>query len=197
MRDKWYGDNRDLAKWGVLVELSSRFRCSHILQVLYYRSSLWASIEIDGEEIGLCPDVIRHFRDSSTVARLCNLLTIEVISEEFRDRKKYLQSVCTKIQTRKHQPSIIFLDPDTGLQPAGKAGLEHVLCTELLEIWNCLKCGDILVFYQHRTNRKGTEWIGPKKEQFERSLVVEPGAAKVASAPKIANDVAFFYLEKP
>ncbi len=37
MRDKFYGDNRDIVKWGVLPELSERYKCAEILQVLYYR----------------------------------------------------------------------------------------------------------------------------------------------------------------
>lgn len=197
MRDKWYGDNRDLVKWGVLLELSRRFGCSHILQVLYYRSGMWASIQVDGEEVELCPDVISHFRDVSASTRLHNSLTIEVISDEMRDRKNYLQLVCNRIDARKLQPGIVFLDPDTGLQPAGKAGLEHVLDAELQDIWKYLKSDDILVFYQHKTNRNGTEWVTPKKEQFEHALNVQLGLAKVAYAPKIANDVVFFYIKKP
>lgn len=196
MRDKWYGDNRDLVKWGVLLELSRGFGCSHILQVLYYRLGAWASIQVDGQEIELCPDVIRHFRDVSGITRLRNSLMIEVVTDEFQDRKSYLKSVCLKISSRKLQPGIIFLDPDTGLQPAGKAGFEHVLNNELLDIWKCLKSGDVLVFYQHKTNRNGTEWVIPKKEQFEDALQVKRGSAKIASAPNIANDVVFFYIAK-
>jgi hypothetical protein len=37
MRDIWYGDRRDLVKWGVLVELAARHDARHILQVLYPR----------------------------------------------------------------------------------------------------------------------------------------------------------------
>jgi len=37
MRDKWYADNRDLVKWGVLLTLAERHAAKHILQVLYYR----------------------------------------------------------------------------------------------------------------------------------------------------------------
>jgi hypothetical protein len=38
MRDKWYVDNRDLVKWGILLRLAERYAAKHILQVLYYRA---------------------------------------------------------------------------------------------------------------------------------------------------------------
>ena len=62
MRDTWYSDNRDLLKWGVLLTLAERFAAKHILQVLYYRSTDWAGIELDGEQVPLPPAVIQHFR---------------------------------------------------------------------------------------------------------------------------------------
>ena len=55
---------------------------------------------------------------------------------------------------------------------------------------------DILVFYQHRTNRNGQEWIDPKRIQFEDALGLPHGNAKIAHGAKIANDVVFFYSRK-
>ena len=100
-----------------------------------------------------------------------------------------------RIRLREHVPGIVFLDPDTGLQPR-VAGPEHVLESELAEIWHALLPGDVMVFYQHQTNRKGTPWIEPKKAQFERVLGVRQGSAKLARAAGIARDVAFFFIEK-
>ncbi|WP_157844579.1 hypothetical protein [Dehalococcoides mccartyi] len=33
MKDKWYGDKRDLVKWGVLLTLAKMFSARRILQV--------------------------------------------------------------------------------------------------------------------------------------------------------------------
>jgi len=62
MRDKWYADNRDLVKWGVLLTLAERYAATHILQVLYYRPTEWAQLELDGEQAPLPAAVIRHSR---------------------------------------------------------------------------------------------------------------------------------------
>ena len=37
MRDKYYADNRDLVKWGVLLTLAEQHAARHILQVMYYQ----------------------------------------------------------------------------------------------------------------------------------------------------------------
>ena len=54
----------------------------------------------------------------------------------------------------------------------------------------------MLVLYQHQTNRDGTNWVDPKRLQFEKALLVPKETAKLAFAPRIASDVAFFYIEK-
>ena len=195
MRDKWHGDNRDLVKWGVLLELANRYQARHILQVLYQRSSTWERLEIDGEQVELPAAVVQHFRNAASVSAMQSSARVEVVSETFGDRSDYLQIVLQRIRLRKEFPGIVFLDPDTGLTPRF-AKPEHVLESELAEIWETLGPKDIMVFYQHKTNRSSIPWIEPKKAQFERALCVREGRAKLASAPGIAPDVAFFYIEK-
>ena len=195
MRDQFYGDNRDLVKWGVLLELARRYRAKHILQVLYLRPSSWGRLEINDERVELAPAVVQHFRNTASVSTIQCPAEIEVISENFGSRTDYLGTLLQRIRLRTQLPGIVFLDPDTGLEPHN-AGPEHVLESELTEIWHALSSGDILAFYQHQTNRDGTPWIEPKKAQFERALGVNRGSAKIGRAAEIARDVAFFFIEK-
>jgi len=90
----------------------------------------------------------------------------------------------------------VFLDPDTGLEPS-KPDFKHTVESELAGIWSRMQKGDVLVFYQHRTNRNGTPWIKPKLSQFERALGLPPGMTKLARGPALASDVVFFYVQKP
>jgi hypothetical protein len=195
MRDKWYGDNRDLVKWGVLLELSKRFKCSQILQVLYFRPGKWATIQIDGEEVSLAREIILHFRNTSSISTMGSNVRIDVIADEFQNRNEYHQVVSKKIQSRDSSPGIVFLDPDTGLEPMGRPGPEHVLDSELKVIWKLLRPQDVLVLYQHQTNRNGSDWINPKRRQFEKAIE-NPGVAGLAYGPQIARDVAFFFMRK-
>jgi hypothetical protein len=195
MRDKWYADNRDLVKWGVLLTLAQRHAARHILQVLYFRPSEWAQLELDGEQIPLPDAVIRHFRRAAAASAIEASAPIEILAEPFEDRDEYHRVVIERIRSRSATPGIVFLDPDTGLE-SGAPSLDHVLGRELSDMWAELKAGDVLLFYQHQTNRNGQPWIAPKKEQFERAIGLPIGAAKVARSVPIARDVAFFYVQK-
>jgi hypothetical protein len=123
MQHQWYGDRRDLVKWGTLLELARGLGLKHILQVLYFRANEWDPIEVNGKETHISSDVIRHFRNSISVENICRDVSVEVLAEEFCDRQKYLQSAELRICGRKTRPGIIFLDPDTGLEPeSGRFG---------------------------------------------------------------------------
>ncbi len=195
MRDKWYADNRDLVKWGVLLTLAERHAATHILQVLYYRPTKWAYLEVDGEDVPVPAAVIRHFRRTSAVSAINAPVPIEVVADTFENREEYHRVVVHCICRRSTTPGIVFLDPDTGLVSRTPT-LDHVLDSELSTLWAELKAGDVLVFYQHQTNRNGQPWIPPKKEQFERAIGLPVGTAKQALAGKIAKDVVFFYARK-
>jgi hypothetical protein len=196
MRDAWYGDNRDVVKWGVLVRLADRFGAKHILQVLYHRTTRWGLINFDdapSAEVPKC--VIDHFRDCRGVARLTAPATVEIICEPFEARETYHQLVLDRIRSRRDVPGLVFLDPDTGLQPASP-NLNHVLENEVVDIWEHLTLGDVLVLYQHQTNRNGDPWIPAKRQQLERALALAPDSVHVAKADTIARDVVLFYKQK-
>jgi hypothetical protein len=152
MQDQWYGDKRDLVKWGTLLELARIYQVKEILQVLYHRSNTWYPIEVDGKLVRISDEVIQHFRDSKSIVNLKSPVAIEVLDEKFADRKRYLQSVIGKLQYKKEIKKIVFLDPDTGIEPAGKPSLKHVLESELKMIWDSLSQEDVLVFYCQREN---------------------------------------------
>jgi hypothetical protein len=197
MKDEWYGDKRDLVKWGSLLLLAEQHRLSRILQVAYYRSSTWASLEIDGVEHALPASVVAHFRDVRSVRRLSGGVQIDVVDVPLEcGRTEYIKAVVSAA-TSARERKLVFLDPDTGLEPArGKGGPTHVLEQELQAIWTCLRPHDILALYQHQTNRNGTPWLEPKRRQFEIALSLSPGSAKVARAPEIARDVALIYISR-
>ena len=196
MRDQWYGDKRDLVKWGVLLNLARDHAAHRILQIIYFRPSAWAPLEIEGRERPIPEAGLRHFRDVRNIRNLSADPRIDVLETPFVDRRKYSEAVLEAI-ARRHEAEacVVFLDPDTGLEPR-TAGFEHVLASELTEIWQHMLPGDVLVFYQHQTNRNATPWIQPKREQFEKALGLSPGTAKVATGMAIARDVAFFYCRK-
>jgi len=196
MQDKFYGDNRDLVKWAVLHRLAEIYEARRILQIAFYRSSEFERILIDGKEHDIPEEVIAHFRDLRKVERINSEIQVTVFDELFKDRNSYLGSVSAFLYKFSDERCVIFLDPDTGLQPQNP-NLNHVLESEARFIWKSIRPKDVYVFYQHQTNRNGQPWIEPKRKQLETALGLENNSIKIASAQKIASDVVFYYARKP
>jgi len=195
MRDRFYSDNRDLVKWAVLHRLAETFKADIILQLAYYRRSDFPKVTIDGKEYDIPQEVIAHFRDLRTISNINSTIRVAVFDPLFEDRDTYLNAAKAFLSNFRQQRCVVFLDPDTGLEPQNP-NLDHVLESEAKAIWKETKSGDVYVFYQHQTNRAGRPWIEPKRGQLERALALPEHSIKIAQGPKIAHDVVFFYKQK-
>lgn len=199
MRDKWYSDKRDLVKWSVLLILSARHKADRIIQIAYYNRSDFGEIEIDGEQYPIPDEAISHFRCIGKVTGLTTHPRITVFDSAFEecDRGLYLDAVKSLIASFSEERCIVFLDPDTGLEPNGKADKKHVLNRELRAIWEALPKEWLLVFYQHKINRNDEPWIELKHAQVAKAIGIPLALVKIASGLKVANDVVFFFVTKP
>ena len=117
MRDRWYADHRDLVKWGVLLKLAEKFGCQRILQLAFYRPTEFDQIVLDGEPVDLPAEVIAHFRDIRSAARLTDRVGVTVFDKVFTDRRDYLGSALLLLKAHAATRCVVFLDPDTGLEP--------------------------------------------------------------------------------
>lgn len=195
MRNRWYSDNRDIVKWSILSHLARIAEAKRILQIAYFRHDDFEAIDIDGEQFETPPEVKTHFRDIRKIENLSSHVEINVFDTVFENRETYHLQAKDFINSFAKDKCIVFLDPDTGLEPT-HPNLTHVLEEEIRKIWAIMKSGDILVFYQHQTNRNGTPWIEPKRAQFESAIETPRGSVKIAHGFKLARDVAFFYVKK-
>src|SRR5208283_2688702 len=136
MRDKWYSDNRDLVKWSTLLLIARQHHSKCIFQIAYLRKSNYGKLEIDGKQYEIPMEVISHFRDNHKIIKLIKYPEVVFIDDEFGERADYLESIKRIINNNSDKKScIIFLDPDTGLEPYGRPNHNHVLEKELKEIW--------------------------------------------------------------
>jgi hypothetical protein len=197
MRDKWYGDNRDILKWSALLYIADRFNIRSIAQICYYRESEWPEILIDGTAHVIPEPVRNHFRNVKAARTIrCNI-PLFVFDNVLDSRTTYMNEALKFIDSIHLRPTIIFVDPDTGLQPEkSKPSLEHVLETDLNRIWHTLKSGEVLSVYQHETNKAGKPWIEQKKAQFARSIGIDDQHIGIASSMKLARDVIMMYARK-
>lgn len=198
MRDAWYSDNRDLVKWSVLSILAKRYDAKRVLQIAYYNKSDFGEIAIEGEKHPLPIGVLRHFRNIRNVASLPTPPEVAIFDVPFEEMERdvYHEAVKSFIHAHNDGRSIVFLDPDTGLEPDGKADKKHVLNAEIRSIWDVLPNSWLLVIYQHQTNRAGKPWVEPKRKQFANALEVKLEEVKVAHGGNIATDVVFFFTAK-
>jgi hypothetical protein len=196
VRDRWYADNRDLVKWGVLLRLADMFQAQRILQLAFYRPSDFPPLTIDDKECAIPAEVVAHFRDLRAAGNLGAKVRVTVFDPLYRDRDAHLRAALALLQAFAQERCIAFLDPDTGLEPRGRASLDHVLASEARAIWDGLKPGDVFALYQHQTNKAGKPWIGPKRDQLAEALAVPGESVRVARGDKIAPDVVFFYAQR-
>jgi hypothetical protein len=198
MKDKFYGDNGDLVKWGGIIHLCKVNGMKTVVQVAYYRED---KISFDDEDINLRKVVMEHFerKDILDIKRLGTRtkLDIQVLKKEFKnnkdDRKGYHDEVCKEIK-RLSKKKLVFLDPDKGLKPKKTRTDEHVTPEEVKQIWESLKTGDFLVFYQHKPRFSKNGWKEDCRSDFARRCGLK--GVRMWSADGIAKDVVFYFIEK-
>lgn len=202
MREQWYGDSRDLIKWSVLLRVAEKCGASKILQIAYLRPSLYRPIVLgDYGTLDIPVSVIAHFRSLKSITSISADFSVEVFDQLFVDRDTYLESAIDFISEFDKDRCVVFLDPDTGLQPQTRLSGEHVSSGEVSRIWCSLKAHDMLVLYQHKTNRNGSLWIKEKQVQLAQAIGAEVHQVSVASSYFEVDrdkevDVVFYFVQK-
>ena len=165
MRDRWYGDDRDLVKWGGLLHLARRESVRTILYVAMYRPDVTTEPLLTARgPVALPTEVGRHFRDIDDVQRLARAtgVDIRVHKDQMTDRRAYFAGVATLIQSQA-APILVFLDPDVGLVSEGP-GPEHVASADVSVVFDAMRQGDLLVCYQYARRQK--DWRGRARRAF-------------------------------
>jgi len=194
MRDQWYGDDRDLVKWGGLLHLAHRESMSAILYVAMYRADAATEPLLTGRgPVDLPAEVLRHFRDIDDIQRLARAtgLEITVHKDPMTHRRAYFARVATRIQSQAG-PMLVFLDPDIGLVSEG-AGPEHVASADVSVVFDAMREGDLLVCYQHARRQK--DWRGRARRAFANAPGI-PAFEVEAIRSDLARDVLLLAVKK-
>jgi len=199
MRNEFYGDKRDLVKWGSLLHLAELHNIKLILFAAYLRpdrTSLHLNVSRSRthQTIPLPDTVWRHFRNLHNMHELGRAagITIDIFDDLFQDREDYTRRLIKWIE---HHPNrkIVFLDPDNGLSPQ-HPDLKHVKPDEIAQIHGAMESGDILVLYQHA--RRTKTWLEDTRNEFARAVDADPESIVTIHSPGV-SDVAFFAAAKP
>lgn len=194
MKDTWYGDHRDLVKWGTLVHLARRERVGRIVQVAFLRRGERPPLETARGEVEIPEEVWAHFRDLTSVRGLGRStgLEIETLTRPFEGepRASYGRWAADRLRSDREN-KVVLLDPDTGMEPQ-EARREHVKAAEVRSLWAALVPGDWLVLYQHRW--RDVAWRETASEKFRRACGID--SVEVFAAEGVASDVALFAAKK-
>ena len=195
MRDRWYGDDRDIVKWSAALHLARREEVADVLYAALYRPDHdWPPLATARGPAALPDEVVRHFRDLDDLQRLGARagLRIATVKEPFVDRAAYFRCLCGRVG-RYRGPVLVLLDPDTGLAPDGVAGPEHVTSDEVAAVFTALRPGDLLVCYQHARRQK--DWRGRARRAFANAPGV-PSFDVEALRSDLARDVLLLAVKK-
>lgn len=190
MRDEFVGDDRDLLKWSLVLELAEPER--HILYVPMYRRDARL---LSGEH-AIREDVREFFRKDrvKSVATLAPRRFDVVSWDEYNDseRNEYFGAICQFLSGRAESVQhAVFIDPDTGIQ-SSKPNSKHVRDAQLAMIWSSLRPMDLLIVYQHAPQNRLYNWVKKKTQQFAAAIGIS--AENVQS--KTMLDVCFLWVTK-
>jgi len=74
---------------------------------------------------------------------------------------KRLTDLMRKVQER--SSIVVFLDPDTGIEPKKRAGNEHLNHADIRKVCEHLRAGEKLIVYQHASRTKSWQQIACEK----------------------------------
>jgi hypothetical protein len=205
MRNQWYGDKRDLMKWGTLIHLAGDDPAVRILQVLMMRpdaerdSSLTerkAHVVTPHSMPARVSDYFRRFRHVRDIVHLDT--RIGVYDKPFpgkdqgtcQDRRThYFAATCQWIGRFREKRRVVLVDPDTGIKQERRTW-RHIEPKELHCLYDELNPGDMLILYQHALHRRN--WVRMTLTQFAEAIGVRRGEVRVFQCRKPPCGVALF-----
>lgn len=197
MKNRWYGDPRDLVKWGAVMRIARENRATWIVQIAFLTEDRdMTRIEGSRETAEIERVVFSHFRDVRLIKKLGRKvgIPVHVFGAPFchQERASYMSRAREAIRdARREGPGIVLLDPDTGLSANPRS--EHVSPSEVTGFWRELLPGDWLVLYQHANRTK--DWRTRRCQEL--SLALQGAQVETFASPNGARDVVFFAAEKP
>lgn len=151
-------------------------------------------LETPDGRVLLAAAVWEHFSDLRHIRRLAQATGTRIIvfDEPFDPsrRRDYVSAVVSRLATIE-SPKIVFLDPDTGIEP-GASGPEHVAKADLLAIWAALSAKAILALYQHADH--SSTWRRQRARKMAEACAGSP--VHFIIGPGMAADVAMLWCEK-
>jgi hypothetical protein len=195
VKERWFADDRDLVKWSALLHFARAHALTRIIQVAYARVDERPQVTIGEHTVAVDDVVWTFFRDLQRIQHLGTTtgIPIDVIDDTFdpKNRAAYQQRVMNVLAANRDGSILLFLDPDTGLQPT-RASAEHVARAEVRACWRQLAADDWLALYQHARHDKS--WAEDVRREL--SALCDSVPIDLVRSTEIGKDVALLFARK-
>lgn len=205
MKNQYFGDNRDLFKYDLVLQIIQAGLVNHFTFIPMLtepdgtkhggkidRSQ--AKVGTENKELMIFLDgcVREGKRDIEQLGNFFARYTIKMTTYYGKDRyfshgqrQEYFAQIGDGLLTN----SLVFVDPDIGLE-IKQSGKEHVLYAEVKNLYQRMDSSSILMVYQHFPREDHYEYLHGRSEELEE---------KVAGEEPISiddNEILFFFLTK-
>lgn len=190
MKTKWFGDQRDYVKWSYIHQHARDNTQVLYVPMLTDTPDLYPSIP---------PQIRDFFSRKKHLAQFGELFPgrFQMIEGQYSaaTAAEYFDLVHHNIrQLKTSGPIVIFLDPDTGIQPLTRFDSKHVRLEDMRKIWHPLSHGDALIVYQHAYRKIG--WRQQVTSRLKEERAFADADIQSFCNADVAKDVCFFALTK-
>jgi hypothetical protein len=191
MRKQWFGDTRDYVKWSfVYSEASPNASVCYI--------AMARPDEIKGTVHPTVKGFFDTYKDLGLVGEMFKGRFLALLNDYRKaERIEYFERAEGLItQSQAKGPAIIFIDPDTGIEPPSGGHSKHVCIADLKRLAGLLRSGDKLIVYQHAPIMRKKSWIDDiidrmTEQEWTTDLRITPH-----HDPECASDVCFLKFER-
>jgi hypothetical protein len=191
VRKQWFGDTRDYVKWNfVFSEAQPDYIVCYIAMARPDEISTsinptvrafferYKNLELAGEMfVGRFRSLLREYEKKDAVSY-------------FDDAEKITQ----KAKIDGHV--VIFIDPDTGIEPIGKTTEKHVRLSDLFSLATLLREKDKLIVYQHAPRIRKPTWFQDSINRVLNEKGCRGFRVRHHYDPSVASDVFFLVIER-
>jgi len=162
MNQQFFGDNRDLFKYDLVFAIMSRakprLKSFMLVPMLtgYRPSEKDVVAGMKNKKLMRCfhkftagKGALKYYREIQGYFESGDINVTIFPSPDFEFSQKNRARYFKKMSAHMPKRSLIFLDPDTGIQADEKAEKQHLKFSELQEIYNQVDDGSVLMVYQH------------------------------------------------
>ena len=198
MKDEWFGDHLDLAKWGILHRLAVQHGFKQVDHIAFFSESKRPMIIIDEHGAETIAQVVwETFRDWKRLEQgAFGDVSVRIFDHEWPggDRAAYVRDAHEWLN-QINESRVVLLDPDTGIEPRCRGSSRHLKVTEVRQFWDGLARGNVLAIYQHAP-RGVAMWEEAGRIRLAETLRLDSSEVRIGRTEKPNPQAVIYWMRK-